>query len=152
MPKIDIDTIEAQTECSYPPPFNEIARGRSRKRMGDAGGLDQFGVNLCTLTPGAASSQRHWHKNQDEFVFVLSGDVVLIEDEGETRLGPGDAATFKAGVKNGHQIVNRGTSDATLLEIGTRTPTETGYYSDIDMKIVEDEEGERFLHKDGAPY
>jgi len=152
MPKIDIEAISATTGSDYPSPFDEIARSRSRKRLGDAGGLTQFGVNLCTLKPGAASSQRHWHHKQDEFVYVVSGDVVLIENDGETELHTGDAATFKAGVENGRHIVNRSANDAVLLEVGTRSVQEKVEYSDIDMIVIDDENGSRYLHKDGTPY
>ena len=99
MPKIDIDKIQIDVSTGYPPPFNKAVEGRSRKRLGRAAGLDHFGVNICTLKPGAASSQRHWHEKEDELVFVLEGEVVLCEDDGETVLKPGDAAAWKAGVE-----------------------------------------------------
>jgi hypothetical protein len=98
MPKIDIDKIQIDVSTGYPPPFNKAVEGRSRKRLGRAAGLDHFGVNICTLKPGAASSQRHWHEKEDELVYVLEGEVVLCEDDGETVLKPGDAAAWKAGV------------------------------------------------------
>src|ERR1700749_1319375 len=100
MPKIDIGKIAIDTATGYPSPFNKAVEGRSRKRLARAAGLSQFGVNICTLKPGAASSQRHWHENEDELVYVLEGEVVLREDEGETVLKAGDAAAWKAGVAN----------------------------------------------------
>lgn len=120
MPRIDIDAIEWKGGTGYPEPFRALVEGRVRKRLGDAGGLTQFGVNLTRLGPGSASAHRHWHENEDEFVFILDGEVTLIEDDGETILRAGDAATFKAGVANGHHLVNRSGRDVTYLEIGTR--------------------------------
>ena len=114
--------------------------------------LDQFGVNICTLKPGAASSQRHWHENEDELVYVLEGEVVLCEDGGETVLRAGEAAAWKAGLPNGHCLVNRSNRDAIFIEIGTRAPAERAYYSDIDMMVVRDEAGARYMKKDGTPY
>ena len=152
MPKIDIHAIPEVNACGYPAPFHEIAKGRFRKRLGNAGGLTQFGVNLCRLEPGSASSQRHWHEKEDEFVYVLDGEVVLIEDGGETVLRPGEAASFKAGVANGHHLVNRSAGDALLLEIGTRAAGEGAHYSDLDMQVVVDESGSRYLHRNGTPY
>ena len=153
MPKIDIAAIPESNSCGYPAPFHEIARGRFRRRLGDAGGLTQFGVNLCRLAPGSASSQRHWHEKEDELVYVLDGEVVLIEDEGETVLRAGDAAAFKAGSGNGHHFLNRSDRDALILEIGTRAVRERAIYPDLDMQLVIDEsEEDRFLHMDGTPY
>jgi uncharacterized cupin superfamily protein len=152
MPKVDISAIPESNSCGYPAPFHEIASGRFRKRLGDAGGLTQFGVNLCRLEPGSGSSQRHWHENEDELVYIVEGEVVLVEDEGETVLCAGDAATFKAGVANGHQLVNRSDRDALVLEVGSRMPSEWAYYSDLDMMVVDEDGTSRFLHKDGTPY
>ena len=152
MPKIDIAKVPVDGRSNYPEPFNRIVAGRSRLRLGKAAGLDQFGVNLTTLTPGAASSLRHWHEKEDEFVFILRGEVVLIEDDGETVLKPGDAAGFKANSGNGHHLVNKSSSDVVLLEIGSRAKRERAEYSDVDMQIVRDENGARYSHKDGRPY
>jgi uncharacterized cupin superfamily protein len=152
MPKIDISAIVETNSCGYPAPFHEIAKGRFRKRLGDAGGLTQFGVNLCRLEPGSASSQRHWHEKEDEFVYVVDGEVVLIEDEGETVLHAGDAASFKAGAPNGHHLVNHSSRDALILEIGSRASGERAHYSDIDMQVVMDGSASRYLHRDGTPY
>jgi len=152
MPKIDIEKIAIDTATGYPPPFNEVVKGRSRKRLARAAGLTQFGVNICTLKPGAASSQRHWHENEDELVYVLQGEVVLREDEGETVLKPGDAAAWKAGVPNGHTLVNRSSRDAVFIEVGTRAPSERAHYSEIDMMVVRDDKGARYTKKNGEPY
>ena len=152
MPKIDIANLKIESTTGYPEPFRQIVLGRSRKRLGHAVGLDQFGVNLTTLKPGAASSQRHWHAAEDEFIYVLAGELTLCEDGGEVVLRPGDAAGFKAGVANGHCLINRTGSDAVYLEIGTRSIRERVEYPDIDMLMERDEKAGRFLHKSGEPY
>jgi len=152
MPKIDIDKVPLDTSTGYPSPFNKAVEGRSRKRLARAAGLTHFGVNVCTLKPGAASSQRHWHENEDEFVYVLSGEVVLREDSGETVLKPGDAAAWKAGVANGHCLINRSSRDAVFIEVGTRAPAERAHYSEIDMMVVRDAKGARYTKKSGEPY
>jgi len=152
MPKIDIDKIPLDTRTGYPPPFDRVVVGRERKRLGNAVGLDQFGVNLTTLKPGAASALRHWHEQEDELVFVLEGEVVLIEDDGETVLKPGDAAGFKAHNPNGHHLVNKSSRDAVYLEIGTRSKYERAHYPDVDMMVMRDDKGMRYTHKNGEPY
>jgi uncharacterized cupin superfamily protein len=152
MPKIDIAKLATDTRTGYPPPFDRVVAGRVRKRLGNAAGLDQFGVNLTTLKPGAASALRHWHESEDEFVYMLEGEVVLIEDEGETVLKAGDAAGFKANSRNGHHLVNRSDRDAVYLEIGTRSKHEYVDYPDVDMKAVRDDNGLRYAHKNGEPY
>ena len=152
MPKIDIAAIAEQNTTGYPEPFRALVKGRFRKPLGDPGGLTQFGVNLCRLAPGSASSQRHWHSHEDEFVYVLDGELTLIEDDGETILRAGDAAAWKAGAGIGHHLVNRSDRDALLLEIGSRDPDDSGAYSDIDMKFVLEDGDTRYLHKDGTPY
>ena len=151
MPKIDIDALRIDARRGYPPPHDEKVAGRSKRRLGDDAGLTQFGVNLTTLKPGAVSSLRHWHDNQDEFVYLLEGELTLIEDDGETVLRPGDAAGFKAGVANGHHLVNRSDRDAVYLEIGTRTPRERAHFSDVDLAVVVDETGVHYSRKDGTP-
>jgi uncharacterized cupin superfamily protein len=152
MPKIDIDSIAIDRRTGYPEPFRQVTVGRERKRLGNAIGPDQFGVNLSRLKPGAQSSQRHWHQNEDEFVYILEGEVVLCENEGETVLRAGDAAGWKAGVPNGHCLVNRSTRDVVFLEIGTRAKHEQANYPDIDLVAVKDEQGFHYLHKSGEPY
>lgn len=123
---------------------------RSRRRLGNAGGLTDFGVNFTRLPPGEWSSQRHWHSHEDEFVYVLEGEIVLIEDGGETTLHAGDAAAFQKGSGNGHHMINRSQSDAVYLEIGSRHPEDVTTCSDVDMMST-NADG-RFLHKDGTPY
>jgi uncharacterized cupin superfamily protein len=152
MPKIDIDDVPLDRSTGYPPPFNKAVEGRERKRIGRAAGLTQYGVNICTLKPGASSSQRHWHENEDELVYVLEGEVVLREDGGEVILKPGDAAAWKAGVANGHCLINRGNRDAVFIEIGTRATTERGHYPDIDLLATRDERGARYTRKDGSSF
>lgn len=136
----------------YPSPYREMVAGRTKRKLGDAAGLTQFGVNLTVLPPGAYSSMRHWHKTEDEFVYVLSGEVVLVTDAGEQTLKAGDACGFPAGKADGHHMINRSKSPATYLEIGTRVKTDAVDYPDIDMKGVNDGTGFKFLHKDGKPY
>jgi len=152
MPKIDIAKLPVDNRSSYPEPFNRAVVGRERKRLGNAAGLDQFGVNLTTLKRGAASALRHWHEREDELVYILEGEVVLIEDAGEVVLRPGDAAGFKANVRNGHHLVNRSTRNAVYLEIGTRSKHERAEYPDVDLLVIRDENGMRYAHKDGTPY
>jgi uncharacterized cupin superfamily protein len=153
MPKIDIAKIPLDTATRYPPPFDKAVEGRARKRLGRAAGLSQFGVNICTLKPGAASSQRHWHENEDELVYVLEGEVVLCEDGGETVLKAGEAAAWKAGVQDGHCIINRSNRDAVVLEVGSRADKERAFYSDIDMMVVRDGKEFQYAKKTtGEPY
>lgn len=148
MPKIDIAALEPRTGSDYPAPFDEPVRDRMRRKLGDAAGLTQFGVNLQTLPPGVWSSQRHWHSKEDEFVWVVSGEVVLVTDAGEQLLRAGDCAGFPAGAANGHHLQNRSDAPALLLEVGSRFEDDVCTYADIDM--VADEAGYR--HRDGTPY
>ena len=150
MPKINAAALPFVARGGYPPPHDKLVAGRSRKRLGDEADLTQFGVNLTKLTRGTFSSLRHWHENQDEFVFLIEGELTLIEDEGETVLRPGDAAGFKAGVANGHHLVNRSNSDAVYLEVGTRTPCERAHFSDVDLVVVADDAGVHYSRRDGG--
>jgi uncharacterized cupin superfamily protein len=152
MPKIDIARLPLDTRTGYPEPLNSVVQGRIRRRLGNAVGLDQFGVNLTTLKPGAATALRHWHEREDELVYILEGEVVLVEDDGETMLKAGEAAGFKANTPNGHHLVNRSDRDAVLLEIGTRSKHEKAEYPDVDLVMLRDENGARFTHKNGEPY
>jgi uncharacterized cupin superfamily protein len=138
LPKIDISKITPRLGSSYPGPLKALIAGREKYALGNAAGLTQFGVNLTRLKPGAASAHRHWHENEDELIFVLEGEVVLVEDAGETPLRPGDAAGFKAGVADGH--------------IGTRSPVERAHYPDVDLVGEKDEHGYSFKRKSGEPY
>jgi uncharacterized cupin superfamily protein len=152
MPKIDISQAKVRTSTVYPAEFQSVVDGREKAALGNLAGLTQFGVNLTRLKPGAASALRHWHENEDEFVYILEGEITLIEDEGETLLKPGDAAGFKAGVPNGHHLVNRSNRDAVYLEIGTRAPCERAHYPDVDLAYAKDETSVRITHKSGEPY
>ena len=151
MPKIDIETAPTRFGTGYPPPYDEPCQKRRRWQLGEAAALTQFGVNLLRLEPGCWSSQRHWHSHEDEFVWVVEGEVVLVDDAGEHILKAGDCAGFKAGVANGHHIQNRSDREAVLLEVGSRRPGEDGCdYPDIDM--ISDPETDAYLHRDGTPY
>jgi len=144
--------LPARTATIYPSAFAKALEGRSKRALGDAFGLTQFGVNYTILEPGSASSERHWHAVEDELVFVLEGEVTLIDEAGEHPLEPGMCAGFKAGVANGHKLVNRGAVRAVFLEIGTRSSTESVVYPDVDM-LARKADGKYILtHRDGTPY
>ena len=150
MPKIDLANVPVRLGAGYPEPFNQACAGRTRQRLGNAGGLTDFGINLMTLPPGKWSSQRHWHSHEDEFVFVLEGELTLVEDGGETLLRAGDCAAFPKGTGNGHHLQNRGSVTARYLEAGSRHPDDLTTCSDIDMMSA-NRDG-RFVHKDGSPF
>ncbi len=152
MPKIDIGSLPVQSGSRYPEEFKQAVAGRHWQRLGDAANLTQFGVNLVRINPGSASSLRHWHEQEDEFVFMLEGELVLIEDEGETIMKPGDAAGFKAGSGNGHHFVNRSDRDGVFLVVGTRAPSERGHYPGIDLVFERDGQSARYTRKSGEPY
>ncbi|QHP70941.1 cupin domain-containing protein [Bradyrhizobium sp. LCT2] len=150
MPKIDIAAVPERRGSGYPSPFSLPCAERIRQRLGNAGGLSDFGVNLMRLPPGSWSSQRHWHSHEDEFVYLLEGELTLIEDDGETVLRAGDCAAFPKGSGNGHHMINRSDAIALYLEIGSRSPADLITCSDIDMMSPASDG--RFLHKDGKPY
>ena len=150
MPKIDLAAVPVRHGVGYPPPFDAPCAGRTRQRLGDAGGLSDFGVNLMTLPPGGWSSQRHWHSHEDELVYVLGGELVLVEDGGETVLRAGDCAAWPKASGNGHHLINRSGATAVYLEVGSRQPDDLTTCSDIDMMSA-NADG-RFVHKDGTPY
>lgn len=150
--RIDVSKLPPIVGTLYPTPFDTPCRSRERKKLGDPAGLTQFGVNLLRLPPGAWSSQRHWHTDSDEFVYVLSGEVVLATDAGEEILRSGDAAGFKAGNGDGHCLRNDSKSDALVLEIGTRAASDTAYYSDIDMVAPAGARPAVYTRRDGTPY
>ncbi len=154
MPKIDVAKAPQVKGTRYPAPFDEPCKTRVVHRLGDAAGLTQFGANLVRLPPGAWSSQRHWHSHEDEFVYVLEGELVLVTDQGEETLRPGDAAGFPGGVRDGHHLQNRSGKDAAFLVVGTKNEEDWGEYPDIDLKFVRgDRPGQGpFWHKDGRPY
>jgi uncharacterized cupin superfamily protein len=151
MPKIDPAQARTIVGSRYPAPFDSPCQGRFRTCLGDAAGLTQFGANLTRLPPGAWSSQRHWHTVEDEFVFVVEGELVLVTDAGEQTLRAGDSAGFPAGQPDGHHLQNRSVRDAVYLEVGTRRPAEDeAHYSDIDLHALKGRAG--YAHKDGTPY
>jgi uncharacterized cupin superfamily protein len=152
LPALDPASVPTVVSTAYPEPFRALVAGRERRRLGDALGLKNFGVNLTCLKPGSASSQRHWHVKQDEFVYILEGELVLVSDAGEQVLTPGMAAGFPAGKHDGHHLVNRSGRDAIFLEIGDRTPGDEGEYPDIDMVFRIRDGKSLYLHKDGTPY
>lgn len=151
-PAIDPAGVPATTGSNYPEPYKRRVAGRSKQRLGDALGLRNFGVNLTTLAPGAQSALRHWHEKQDEFVYVLHGELVLVTGAGEQVLTPGLCAGFPAGKPDGHHLVNRSLHDAAYLEIGDRTPGDGATYPDDDIVAEATPTGWLFRHKDGTPY
>ncbi len=149
--KIALDLAPTSVGTRYPPPYDEPCRTRIRQRLGDAAGLRQFGVNLLRMPPGGWSSQRHWHTAEDEFVYVLEGEVVLVSDAGEELLRAGDCAGFPAGVADGHHLQNRTQAEAIVLEIGTRSQeSDKCFYPGIDLMHLPLQGG--FVHADGSPY
>ena len=148
-----VNEVEARSGTTYPKAFRKDVAGRTKRVLGDLFGLSNFGVNHVSLSPGSWSAQRHWHTREDEFVYVLSGELALVTDEGETRLGRGMVAGFPAGRQNGHHLVNRSNEDAVYLEIGARWSDDECFYPDIDLQLVSDGEGGRhFTKKDGSRY
>jgi uncharacterized cupin superfamily protein len=151
MPKIHVADTPTSVGSAYPAPYDEPCAGRRRWALGDVAGLTQFGVNLLRLPPHQWSSQRHWHLAEDEFVYVLEGEVVLVTDAGEQLMGPGDCAGFLAGAADGHHLQNRSDKEAVLLEVGSRRPEDdAGAYPDIDLALPT--RGGGYVHKDGTPY
>ena len=152
MPVIDFSDVPVKTGSIYPEPYASEMEGRSSLRLGDAGGLTQFGVNFVILQPGAKSSLRHWHLREDEFVMVTVGTCTLIDDSGETEMSVGACATFPAGDANGHQFINKTDTPAAFLVVGTRSDDETATYSDVDLMVRLKDGQATFTHKDGSPY
>ena len=153
MPKIDMKAAQTVVGTLYPPPYDKPCRPRVRQKLGDAANLDQFGVNLLTLPPGAWSSQRHWHTKEDEFVYVLEGEVTLETEAGEELLRAGECAGFKAGDPNGHCLKNLSGKVALVLEVGTRAKGgDVVYYADLDMMTAPDDAEFPYQHRDGTPY
>jgi uncharacterized cupin superfamily protein len=149
MPKINIDAIPQSNRTGYPAPFDAAVAGRWWRRLAPATGLTAMGVSHVTLKPDAWSSQRHWHEGEDEFVVMLAGEAVLIEDEGETILRAGDCAAWAKGVANGHHLINRSEADCVFLAFSAGEKDHPGSYSDIDMMWTADH---RYVRKDGTPY
>jgi uncharacterized cupin superfamily protein len=152
-PALDPKSLKARTGSSYPEPWGSACGAREKRALGDPLGLTAFGVNLVRLPPGAPSSQRHWHSHEDEFVYVLEGELTLITDAGEQILTAGMAAAFPAGKADGHHMVNRGEAWAVYLEVGNRSPEDEVQYPDIDLFLPSPNSGRRgFCHKNGEPY
>jgi uncharacterized cupin superfamily protein len=149
---IDLSKCPVKTGSIYPEPYASQMAGRSSLRLGDAAGLTQFGANLVTLEPGARSSLRHWHEAEDEFVMVTEGELVLVQDEGEYLMRPGDCAAWKAGDRNGHCFVNRTERPARFLVVGTKAAHETMTYSDVDFVMHRADGQLAFTYRDGTPW
>jgi uncharacterized cupin superfamily protein len=152
MTKIRVEDIPAVVGTFYPSPFDGPCRARERKKLGDAAGLTQFGVNLLTLPPGAWSSQRNYHTESDELIYVLTGEVTLVTDSGKQVLKAGEAAGFKAGSTDGHHLVNHSSSPAQILEIGSRIETDAAHYSDVDLYAPPRGQPALYTTRDGTPY
>jgi len=148
MPKVDLDRIEQVNRTGYPAPFDKDVAGRWYRRLAPATGLTDFGVSHVTLKPGAWSSQRHWHDGEDEFLVMLEGEAVLVEDNGRTVLGPGDCAAWPKGSTNGHHLINESDSDCAFVVVGGGNNTGGGY-SDVDMMFTADG---KYVRKDGTAY
>jgi uncharacterized cupin superfamily protein len=151
--RIDAAAVAAVIGSLYPPPYDQPCRHRERRRLGDAAGLKQFGVNLLRLPAGTWSSQRHWHTHEEEFVYVLAGEVTLVTDAGTELLRAGDSAGFRAGDPDGHTLQNRSAADVLVLEVGTRaTAEDVTTYPGLDMVAPAGGVPATFTHRDGAPY
>ena len=150
MKKIDLTAVPSHTGSNYPPPFDVPCAAQSSQRLGRHGGLTLFGVNLTVLEPGAWSSQRHWHSHEDEFIWVVEGELVLVTDSGEEVLRAGDCAAFRRGDPDGHHLINRSGRPAKVLEIGNSDPKDRCTYSDIDM--IAQPGVSQYVHRDGSPY
>jgi len=149
---VDPKAVEERSGSPYPAGLGPQVALRVRQALGDAGGLTQFGVNLVRLPAGGWSSLRHWHKHEDEFVYVLDGELTLVTDQGETALSAGKAACFPANCGDGHQLVNRGTATVTYIEVGTRSPVEEVTYPDADLHLQRGPQGRVWANKKGTPY
>ncbi len=151
MPRLDLSKAPVKTGSIYPEPYASQMAGRTSLRLGDLGGLTQFGVNLVILQPGAKSSLRHWHLHEDEFVMVTEGELTLIQDGGEFLMQRGDCAAFKAGDPDGHHFVNRSDTEARFLVVGTNAPHEVATYSDLDLLLTVKNGSATFTLKEGSP-
>ncbi len=151
-PALDPAEVPAREGTSYPEPFKDPCRARIKRVLGDALGLGNFGVNLVTLPPGAGSAQRHWHSHEDEFVYVVAGELTLVTEDGEQLLAAGQVAGFPAGRADGHHLVNKGAAPATYLEVGDRSAEDVCSYPDIDLHLAPSPDGPVFTNKKGERY
>ena len=151
MPKIDRSKISFTNNASYPKEFAPVIAGREKQKLGDAVGLTQFGVNVSRIKAHSKSALRHWHESEDEFIYMLEGELVLHEDSGETVLKPGEAAGWKANGGIGHCLINRTDKDALYLEVGTRSTDERVHYPDVDFRMERDGTSRRWMRKNGEP-
>jgi uncharacterized cupin superfamily protein len=150
---IDAGSVKAVTGTNYPEPMRKYVAGRAKRKLGDAFGLKNFGINLTTLAPGAMSALRHWHTRQDEFIYMLEGEAILVTDAGEQMIRPGMIAGFPAGKKDGHHLINRSDRDVVYLEIGDRLPGDEADYPDLDMVTRQQPDGRWvYFHRNGEPY
>jgi uncharacterized cupin superfamily protein len=152
LPALDPAQVSPRVGSAYPEPFRSRVSVRRKQRLGDALGLKNYGVNLTTIPPGAVSALRHWHSHEDEFIYMVSGELTLLTNGGEQRLTPGMCAGFPAGKADGHCLVNRTRRDAVYLEVGDRRPEDAVTYPDDDIAGQASPQGRRFTHKDGTPY
>ncbi|NQV43918.1 MAG: cupin domain-containing protein [Rhodospirillales bacterium] len=147
-----LEDVPVTIGTDYPKPFDSVADGREKRKVGDHVGLSGYGINIVTLPPGSASAQRHWHEKEEEFTCILEGELVLVTEDGEETVTSGMMMGFPAGYENGHHLVNRSAGNAVYMEIGTRCLDEVCHYPDIDLKYVGRDGVETFFHKDGTPY
>lgn len=152
MRKLDLAQVPVKTGSIYPAPYAAMMAGRSSLRLGQAAGLTQFGVNLVTLAPGALSSLRHWHRAEDEFVMVTQGECVMVTDDGEEIMRPGDCVGFPANTPDGHHFINRSGAPASFLVIGSKASVEVATYSDVDLVLTVRDGTATYTHRDGRPY
>lgn len=152
LPALNPAQVPADIGSRYPEPFKSRVSARRKQRLGNALGLRNFGVNLTTIPPGAVSALRHWHSHEDEFIYIVSGELTVVTNEGEQRLTPGMCAGFPAGKADGHCLVNRTGKDAVYLEVGDRRPEDAVTYPDDDIAGRATPQGRRFSRKDGTPY
>jgi uncharacterized cupin superfamily protein len=151
MPKIDLSKIPSQPIPSYPKEFAQVIAGREKQKLSDAVGLTQFGVNITRIKAHSASALRHWHEQEDEFIYMIEGELVLKENDGETVLKTGDCAGFKAGSGIAHCLINRTDLDAVYLEVGTRAKSERVHYPDVDFMMERDDVSRRWFRRSGEP-
>ena len=149
-PALDPAAVEAVSRSGYPEPYRSRVLPRHKRRLGDALGLTRIGVNQTTLPPGKESSMRHWHSHEDEFVYVLAGEVVLRTGAGEQVLRAGMCAGFPAGARDGHHLINRSSAPAVYLEVSNRDPADGAEYSDPEVDLLWSRGS--FTRRDGSPY